>query len=126
MDSRYPFIAAYILANRKHGTLYVGVTSDLLSRVTTHRDGTVAGFTKRFGLKRLVWFEQHETMLGAIQREKSLKRYRREWKVNLIEAKNPDWADLFEEIMSVPSGPLSHLSPLPPLPSSSGSCPEDP
>jgi putative endonuclease len=92
------FIAVYMMANRKYGTLYIGVTSDLISRVVQHREGDLEGFTKRYGLKRLVWYERHRTIAEAIHREKSLKKYRRDWKTNLIEAGNPHWDDLFPEI----------------------------
>ena len=98
MTDGEPFIAVYMMTNRKHGTLYVGVTSDLISRVVRHREGDLAGFTKQYGLKRLVWFERHRTITEAIQREKSLKKYKRDWKTNLIERENPDWSDLFPEI----------------------------
>ena len=94
---RRPFICVYIMTNKRHGTLYIGVTADLIARVGQHRDGAVEGFTKRHGLNRLVWYEQHETVVGAIQREKSLKKYKREWKLNLIERDNPQWDDLFME-----------------------------
>jgi putative endonuclease len=93
------FIAVYMMASRRHGTLYVGVTSDLISRVAQHRDGTFEGFTKRYGIKRLVWFERHDAINLAIQREKSLKRYKRDWKINLIERENPDWNDLFPGLL---------------------------
>jgi len=92
---RRPFIAVYMMANRKLGTLYIGVTGHLIARVGQHREGAFEGFTKRHGLKRLVWFEQHQTIVGAIQREKSLKKYKRDWKINLIERTNPEWNDLF-------------------------------
>jgi putative endonuclease len=98
------------MASRKHGTLYVGVTSDLLKRVAEHREGLIEGFTARYGVKRLVWFERHEGIVEAIQREKSLKKYRRAWKVNLIERDNPDWDDLFPKLF-VETGPLAHLQP---------------
>jgi putative endonuclease len=94
-----PFICVYIMTNRRHGTLYVGVTSDLTARATQHRDGEIPGFTATYGLKRLVWYEQHQTIVGAIQREKSLKRYKREWKINLIERTNPHWDDLLEQLL---------------------------
>ena len=87
-------IAVYILTNAPYGTLYVGVTSNLYQRVQQHRDGTFAGFTSKNGLKRLVWFEIFASMTDAIQREKSLKRYLRVWKINLIERDNPHWDDL--------------------------------
>ena len=93
------FIAVYMMTNRKHGTLYIGVTSQLLARVGQHREGRILGFTRTYGLKRLVWFEPHETMALAIQREKSLKKYKREWKINLIERDNPDWDDLFPALV---------------------------
>jgi putative endonuclease len=81
-----------------HGTLYVGVTSDLPGRVWQHREGVADGFTKRYGVKRLVWYEVHATMEAAITREKQIKEWKRAWKIELIEAMNPKWRDLFEEI----------------------------
>ena len=92
-------IGCYIMTNRMHGTLYIGVTSQLITRVGEHRAGVIEGFSKRHGLKRLVWCEFHETIIGAIQREKSLKRWPRDWKTNLIERTNPDWSDLFEVLV---------------------------
>jgi putative endonuclease len=86
----------YIVTNRPNGTLYVCVTSNLARRAWEHREGVVDGFTKSYGLKRLVYFEEHETILGAIQREKALKHWLRAWKVRLIVARNPDWADLHD------------------------------
>jgi putative endonuclease len=94
-DAYDRFIAVYMMSNRKHGVIYTGVTSRLPERVRQHRDGEIEGFTKRYGLGRLVWFETHELMTAAIQREKSLKKYPRDWKTNLIERDNPDWADLY-------------------------------
>ena len=88
----------YILTNHTYGTLYVGVTGNLLRRVHVHREGAVDGFTKRHGLRRLVWYEVHAEILSAIAREKSIKKWRRDWKINLIQAVNPDWKDLFEGI----------------------------
>ena len=93
------FIAVYMMANRKHGTIYIGVTSRLVGRVADHREGLIEGFTKRYGLNRLVWYEPYESMVAAIQREKSLKKYKREWKINLIERENPDWDDLFPALV---------------------------
>jgi putative endonuclease len=93
------FIAVYMLASQRHGTLYIGVTSDLISRVAQHRDGALDGFTKRYGVKRLVWFEHFDAINLAIQREKSLKKYKRDWKINLIERENPDWNDLFPRLL---------------------------
>ena len=94
--SRSP--AVYILSNIKKGTLYVGVTSDLLQRIWQHRQNLVEGFTKKYGTHLLVYFEQHERMDDAILREKQLKKWNRAWKVRLIEAANPDWRDLYPEI----------------------------
>ena len=102
--------AVYMMASGQHGTLYIGVTSDLLLRVHQHREGVFDGFTKRYGVKRLVWFESHDSIIDAIQREKSLKKYKREWKVNLIEAMNPRWDDLYPAFFRE-AGPLSHLQP---------------
>jgi putative endonuclease len=99
-----------MMASGQHGTLYIGVTSDLLNRVAQHRAGALGGFTKRYGVKRLVWYEMHDSIVTAIQREKSLKKYKREWKVNLIERENPKWADLYPSFF-VADGPLSHLQP---------------
>jgi putative endonuclease len=96
---RRPFICVYMMTNKRHGTLYIGVTSDLITRVIQHRDGAIPGFTATYGLGRLVWYEQHQTIVGAIQREKSLKKYKRDWKLNLIERANPHWNDLLEELL---------------------------
>ena len=85
----------YVLASRRHGTLYVGVTGDLLRRVWEHKDGEVDGFTKRYGITRLDYFEVFQDPEAAIRREKVLKRWPREWKINLIEQNNPDWSDLY-------------------------------
>jgi putative endonuclease len=87
-----------ILTNRPNGTLYVGVTNDLVRRVFEHRSGFVEGFTKRYGTKRLVYFETFETIRDAIQREHNVKHWPRAWKVRLIVASNPDWNDLFETV----------------------------
>ncbi len=95
-----PFIAVYMMANRRHGTIYTGVSSDLPYRVRLHRAGAYDGFTKKYGLKRLVWFEPHATIVEAIQREKQIKKYRRDWKINLIERQNPEWIDLYEYLAS--------------------------
>ncbi len=100
MVNRDGLIGVYMMANRMHGAIYIGVTSDLILRTDQHRRGVVEGFTRRYGLKRLVWYELHETIVDAIQREKSLKRYPRDWKTNLIERMNPDWSDLFPTLVS--------------------------
>ncbi|MBW8304821.1 MAG: GIY-YIG nuclease family protein [Brevundimonas sp.] len=98
-DSFNVWIAVYMMATRKHGTIYTGVTSRLVGRTHQHREGLMEGFTKRYGVHRLVWYETHESMVAAIQREKSIKKYKREWKINLIERNNPDWNDLFPTLM---------------------------
>ena len=87
----------YILARASHSTFYTGVTSQLVGRVWQHREGVADGFTKRYGIKRLVWFEIHETMESAIRREKQIKRWPRQWKYDLINAENPTWRDLAED-----------------------------
>ncbi len=88
----------YIFASDRNGTLYVGVTNDLYRRVMEHREELVPGFTKRYGVKRLVYFEEHGDVEAAIAREKSIKRWRRAWKLQLIEQANPRWRDLWLEI----------------------------
>ena len=88
----------YIVTNRPDGTLYIGVTSDLPRRAWQHREGLIEGFTKRYGLTRLVFFERHDDIRTAIQREKSLKSWRRAWKVRLIVATNPGWDDLYDRL----------------------------
>jgi putative endonuclease len=89
----------YILASKPRGTLYVGVTNDLVRRVAEHRDGMVSGFTKTYNVKMLVYFEEHESVLEAIKREKQVKRWARSWKIDLIRENNPGWRDLFDEIV---------------------------
>lgn len=84
----------YILASKRNGTLYTGVTSDLTNRLQQHDSGEIPGFTAQYGVKTLVWFEPHETMAIAIAREKSIKKYPRKWKLNLIERENPNWEAL--------------------------------
>ena len=88
----------YILASRKNGTLYVGVTNQLLRRVQEHREGLLLGFTKKYAVKLLVYFEVHNDINEAIAREKRIKRWLRVWKINLIEQKNPQWRDLWLEL----------------------------
>jgi putative endonuclease len=88
----------YLMASRRNGTLYLGVTTDLIRRVHQHRTGTVPGFTARHGIRMLVWYEPHDDVVAAIQRETSLKRWTRAWKIALIERTNPTWHDLWEEI----------------------------
>jgi len=85
----------YILASKRNGTLYIGVTSDLVKRVWEHKNNMVEGFTKRYGVHQLVWYELHEGMGSAIQREKQLKEWKRKWKLELIEGANRNWQDLY-------------------------------
>ena len=89
----------YIMTNAPNGTLYVGVTSDLARRAWEHREGLVDGFTKRYGLKRLVYAERHDDIQLAIQREKLLKHWSRSWKVQLILRENPEWEDLYDRLL---------------------------
>jgi putative endonuclease len=88
----------YLLASKKHGTLYLGVTNDLVRRVYEHRTKAVEGFTKRYAVDKLVWFEIHDNVEAAITREKELKKCRRDWKIRLIEEQNPEWTDLYPGI----------------------------
>jgi len=88
----------YIMASKKDGVLYVGFTSDLQKRVWEHKNGVVEGFTKRYFVHRLVYYEQTENVLSAIEREKRIKKWNREWKVRLIEERNPEWKDLSEDL----------------------------
>ncbi len=89
----------YILASQKNGTLYIGVTNDVIRRVHEHREGITEGFTKRHSVKRLVYVETHDRAEQAIQREKNLKHWVRDWKVALIERDNPDWSDLYGTLL---------------------------
>jgi len=88
----------YLLASGKHGTLYLGVTNNLVRRTYEHRTKAVPGFTSRYGVNRLVWFESYGDPVSAITREKEIKKWRRDWKIALIERDNPDWRDLYEAI----------------------------
>jgi putative endonuclease len=88
----------YIMASGRNGTLYTGVTTDLARRAYEHREGQLEGFTRKYAVKMLVWFEIHESVTAAIVREKSIKRWRRAWKLALIEADNPQWRDLYETL----------------------------
>ena len=89
----------YILASKRNGTLYVGVTSDLVKRTWEHKQGLVEGFTRKYGAKTLVYYEVHQSSETAITREKQIKKWERAWKIRLIEKVNPDWADLYEKIV---------------------------
>jgi len=91
--------AVYILASRRNGTLYIGVTSSLPKRVWEHKNDVTEGFTKRYGVHLLVWYELYDTMESAIRREKAIKEWKREWKLELIEKTNPTWQDLYVSIV---------------------------
>ena len=93
---QYSYI--YILASDRIGTLYIGVTSNLTKRIYEHKEADISGFTKKYDVKKLVYYEVFEDIEEAIKREKRLKRYKREWKIELIEKFNPDWKDLYEDI----------------------------
>ena len=95
MNDRY---YVYILASQRNGTLYVGVTNDLARRISEHKSGVVDGFTRDYGVNQLVYFEEHASILEAREREYKMKRWRRAWKLELIEKLNPDWRDLADEI----------------------------
>ena len=88
----------YILASKRNGTLYLGVTSDIVKRVWQHKNGFAEGFTNKYGIKRLVYYEIHKDAKNAIKREKQLKKWRRAWKLELIEEKNSEWRDLYADI----------------------------
>ena len=96
-EPKHPCV--YILASQRNGTLYVGVTSNLIQRVWQHKSHLILGFTRDNAVHRLVWFEQHSTMDAAIVREKMLKRWNRAWKIQLIEKSNPYWRDLYQELL---------------------------
>ena len=89
----------YILASKRNGALYVGITSNLVQRAWQHKEGLADGFTKEYGIKLLVWYEQHESAESAITREKQIKKWNREWKIRLIEKSNPYWNDLYSELI---------------------------
>ena len=97
LAARIPCV--YILASKRNGTLYIGVTSDLVRRGWEHRNDLVAGFSQRYRTHLLVWFERHETMESASVRERRLKEWKRAWKLELIEEENPVWRDLYREIL---------------------------
>jgi putative endonuclease len=99
--------AVYILASKQNSTLYVGVTSDFEGRISEHKQDLIEGFTKKYGLHRLVYIEFHDTMDAAITREKQLKRWKRAWKMELIEKTNPFWRDLYEDLSGL-TEPPSH------------------
>ena len=87
------------MASKKNGTLYIGVTGDLARRVWQHKNNVHEGFTQKYGVRHLVWYEVHREVTEAIQREKQMKKWRRQWKINLIEQENPDWKDLSDDLL---------------------------
>jgi putative endonuclease len=89
----------YLLANERNGTLYVGVTSNLVKRIWEHKEKLADGFTKKYTINQLVWYEVHETMESAISREKAIKEWKRLWKLRLIKEANPEWTDLYDQIV---------------------------
>ena len=89
----------YLLSNSKRGTLYLGVTSDIVKRVWEHKNNLVEGFSEKYSIHQLVWYEQHVDMKSAIEREKSMKKWKRDWKIALIEEQNPEWRDLYESLL---------------------------
>lgn len=91
--------AVYILATKRNGTMYIGVTSDLVKRIWQHRHDVVEGFTRQYNVHMLVYYELHDEMLSAIQREKQLKKWNRQWKIDLIQQANPTWRDLWTDIV---------------------------
>ncbi len=97
--AQYEFIAVYLMASKRNGTLYLGVTSDLLNRGLEHREGRISGFSRKYGCKLLVWYETYDEVTSAIVREKELKKWRRAWKIALIEDNNPQWRDLYEDLL---------------------------
>jgi len=99
---RFPVMklpCVYLLASQRNGTLYVGVTSDLVQRIWQHKNDLAEGFTKRYGVHMLVWYEECGTMEAAISREKAIKEWKRAWKIRLIENRNPEWKDIYNELL---------------------------
>ncbi len=96
----------YIVASRRNGTLYIGMTDDLIRRIWQHREGLVPGFTQKYGCKYLVWFESTDDVMSAIQREKQMKAWKRRWKLELIERGNPNWGDLYDQIDPLGAKPV--------------------
>ncbi len=97
MNPKQPCV--YILASKRNGTLYTGVTSNLAQRVYQHKQGLISGFTKKYAVHRLVYYELHDTMETAMHREKQIKKWKRSWKIELLEKHNPNWEDLYDDIV---------------------------
>ena len=89
----------YIITNKKHGTLYIGVTNNLVRRIWQHKEGKIEGFSAKYNLKKLIYYEEHNEIYDAITREKQIKKWKRDWKIRLIEEINPDWNDLYNEVV---------------------------
>src|SRR5712691_10007915 len=107
----------YLLASRRHGTLYLGVTNDLVRRGYEHKNKLTGGFTAKYGVDRIVWFETYDDPVAAITREKGIKKWRRDWKIRLIERDNPEWHDLYPTVSALTPGnsrPSSHSRKAPP------------
>ncbi|WP_419255454.1 GIY-YIG nuclease family protein [Caulobacter sp. ErkDOM-YI] len=100
MVPRDASIAVYMMTNQPYGTLHIGVSSQFEARLIQHREGLRDGFTKSYGLTRLVWYETHEVMTLAIQRERTMKEWPRQWKINLLERDNPRWDDLYDSVLN--------------------------
>jgi putative endonuclease len=100
--------AVYILASKKYGTLYTGVTGNLVTRVIQHQQGLIPGFTKKYGVKTLVWYEYHGDIEAAILRETQIKRWKRDWKISMIERENPHWCDLYPALVA----PTKNVKPI--------------
>ncbi len=105
INSKHFFV--YLLCSKRNGTLYAGVTSNLIKRVYEHRNNLADGFTKKYGIHRLVWYEIHNAPETAIPREKQIKKWNRDWKLRLIEQMNPDWKDLYGDLVNDPGFPPS-------------------
>jgi len=99
----------YILCSRRNGTLYTGVTSDLIKRIYEHKNNLADGFSKKYGVHRLVWHELHVTAESAIKRERQIKKWERAWKLRLIEEHNPGWKDLYDDLLEMPGYPPSRV-----------------
>ena len=100
------FASVYILASKRNGTLYTGVTSNLEARIWQHKTDVYPGFSRKYGCKTLVWFEMHDDINEAIAREKRIKEWKRDWKLALIERENPEWRDLFDELLAIPDSSI--------------------
>ncbi len=111
MKDREEIIAVYMMANRFDGVIYTGVTAHLLWRIQQHKDSAASRFTSKYRATSLVWWEPHGLIVDAIRREKRIKKWPRQWKINLVEAHNPNWEDLWQELWSVPARPDLKLEP---------------